>query len=111
MQEEVSAFENCIGAGRVEGWFCTSSFDNEKKGWGHVESYSFEGHLFFHLQRSPSLRGVRYSKRDPVSFEVVEFNGRCEAVKLLLPTMPQDDPDEVQMRKCMQCPGKVERTP
>ncbi|CAE7704458.1 IFT25 [Symbiodinium pilosum] len=94
MQDEAAAFENCIGAGRLEGWFCTSSIDNEKKGWGHLESYSFPGHLFFHLQRSPSLRGVRYGKKDPVTFEVVEFNGRCEAVKLLLPSMQQEDPEE-----------------
>ena len=31
---------------------------------------------------------------DPVTFEVVEFNGRCEAVKLLLPSMQQEDPEE-----------------
>lgn len=89
--DEVGVFEHCIGAGRLEGWFCSSSYDNEKTGWGHLESDSFEGHLFFHLQRSPSLRGVRYFRRDPVAFEVVEFNGRCEAVKLLLPSKEQNE--------------------
>eukprot|EP00439_Symbiodinium_sp_Y106_P049817 s2805_g6.t1 len=89
--DEVGVFEHCIGAGRLEGWFCTSSYDNEKKGWGHLESDSFEGHLFFHLQRSPSLRGVRYFRKDAVAFEVVEFNGRCEAVKLLLPSREEQN--------------------
>eukprot|EP00930_Biecheleria_cincta_P042287 TRINITY_DN29097_c0_g1_i1.p1 TRINITY_DN29097_c0_g1~~TRINITY_DN29097_c0_g1_i1.p1 ORF type:complete len:532 (+),score=125.14 TRINITY_DN29097_c0_g1_i1:68-1597(+) len=82
-------FENCVGAGRLEGWFLASSFENDKRGWGHISSYCFEGRLFFHLQRSPSLRGVVYRKKDPLSFEVVEFNGRCEAVKLLLPNMTE----------------------
>ncbi|CAE7229108.1 IFT25 [Symbiodinium sp. CCMP2592] len=92
--DEVGVFEHCIGAGRLEGWFCTSSYDNEKKGWGHLESDSFEGHLFFHLQRSPSLRGVRYFRKDAVAFEVVEFNGRCEAVKLLLPSRNEEQNEE-----------------
>ena len=37
------------------------------------------------------------SAQDAVHFEVVEFNGRCEAVKLLLPTM-LEDPDEAPLR-------------
>ncbi|CAJ1403450.1 unnamed protein product [Effrenium voratum] len=87
----METFESCIGAGQIEGWFCHSSSENEKRGFGHVTSYSFEGQLFFHLQRSPWLRGVKYSRRDPVLFEVVEFNGRCEAVKLGLPQTEDAD--------------------
>jgi len=75
----------CIGAGRIEGWFATDAFKAEARGWGHVSSYCFEGDLFFHLQRSPWMRGINFRKKDEVTFEVVEVNGRCEAVKLLTP--------------------------
>lgn len=73
----------CIGAGRIEGWFATTALMADKRGWGHVESFCFEGDLFFHLQRSPLCRGLNFQKKDPVTFEVVEVNGRCEAVKLM----------------------------
>jgi len=75
----------CIGAGRIEGWFASPAFMAEKRGWGHVQSFCYEGDLFFHLQRSPLCRGVNFQKKDPVTFEVIEVNGRCEAVKLLTP--------------------------
>lgn len=75
----------CIGAGRIEGWFATDAFKAEGRGWGHVASFCYEGDLFFHLQRSPWMRGINFRKKDEVTFEVVEVNGRCEAVKLLTP--------------------------
>jgi len=75
----------CIGAGRIEGWFSTPAFMADKRGWGHVQSFCYEGDLFFHLQRSPLLRGLNFQKKDPVTFEVIEVNGRCEAVKLMTP--------------------------
>eukprot|EP00931_Biecheleriopsis_adriatica_P009221 TRINITY_DN110300_c0_g1_i1.p1 TRINITY_DN110300_c0_g1~~TRINITY_DN110300_c0_g1_i1.p1 ORF type:complete len:503 (+),score=130.47 TRINITY_DN110300_c0_g1_i1:37-1509(+) len=93
------SFENCVGAGRLEGWFCSPSWDNDKKGWGHLQSYCFEAKLFFHLQRSASLRGVTYRKKDPVFFEVVEFNGRHEAVKLMLPSQLEENEEEMDESK------------
>lgn len=86
----------CIGAGRLEGWFATPAYIAEGRGWGHVQSYCFEGDLFFHLQRSPWLRGVNFQKKDEVTFEVVEVNGRCEAVKLLLPRQVEELEDKKQ---------------
>jgi len=80
----------CIGAGRLEGWFATPAHMAESRGWGHIQSYCFEGDLFFHLQRSPWLRGINFQKKDEVTFEVIEVNGRVEAVKLLLPSQVQD---------------------
>jgi len=50
--------------------------------------------LFFHLQRSPWLRGINFQKKDEVTFEVIEVNGRCEAVKLLLPNQVQELEDK-----------------
>ncbi|CAK0788148.1 unnamed protein product [Prorocentrum cordatum] len=91
MEEHVSAqfsslpASECIGAGRLEGWFSTPAWMVEGRGWGHIQSYCFEGDLFFHMSRSPLLRNINYQKKDPVTFEVLEFNGQCEAVKLLLP--------------------------
>jgi len=75
----------CIGAGRVDGWFVTTAYKAESRGWGHIQSKCFEGDLFFHLQRSPWLRGINFQQKDEVEFEVVEIKGRCEAVKLMLP--------------------------
>jgi len=43
------------------------------------------------LQRSPSMRGVQFYKKDPVTFEVVEMNGRCEAVKMMTPKMVEQE--------------------
>merc|ERR1719161_1778788 len=80
----------CIGAGRIEGWFATDAFMADKRGWGHVQSFCFEGDLFFHLQRSPLLRGIDFQKKDPVTFEVIEVNGRCEAVKLMTPKSQEE---------------------
>jgi len=80
----------CIGAGRLDGWFSTPAYICEGRGWGHIRSYCFEGDLFFHLQRSPLLRMVNFQKKDPVTFEVIEFNGQVEAVKLLLPRQVTD---------------------
>lgn len=77
----------CIGAGRLEGWFMTPAYICDGKGWGHIQSYCFEGDLFFHLQRSPLLRGINFQRRDACTFEVIEFNGNCEAVKLLVPRL------------------------
>lgn len=81
----------CIGAGRIEGWFNTETFMADKRGWGHVQSNFYEGDLFFHLQRSPLLRGVNFRKKDPVTFEVVEINGRCEAVKLMTTKVQEEE--------------------
>jgi len=80
----------CIGAGRLEGWFATPAYMADGRGWGHIQSYCFEGDLFFHLQRSPLLRGINFQKKDPVTYEVIEVNGRCEAVKLLLPRQVEE---------------------
>lgn len=102
----------CIGAGRLEGWFATPAYIAETRGWGHIQSYCFEGDLFFHLQRSPWLRGINFQKKDEVTFEVIEVNGRCEAVKLLLPSQVADleekkqggeavDPNEPAPRDCI----------
>jgi len=79
----------CIGAGRLDGWFVTPAYICDQRGWGHISSYCFEGELFFHLQRSPLLRGINFQKKEPVTFEVVEVNGKCEAVKLLTPTQKE----------------------
>lgn len=80
----------CIGAGRLEGWFATEAFMADKRGWGHVQSFCFEGDLFFHLQRSPLCRGLNFLKKDPVTFEVIEVNGRCEAVKIMTPQQVEE---------------------
>jgi len=81
----------CIGAGRIEGWFATDAYTADKRGWGHVLSFCYEGELFFHLQRSPGMRGIQFYKKDPVTFEVVEMNGRCEAVKMMTPKMVEQE--------------------
>merc|ERR1719409_2407091 len=86
----------CIGAGRLEGWFTVPAYTCDKRGWGHIQSFCFEGNLFFHLQRSPLLRGVDFQKKDPVTFEVIEVNGRCEAVKLM--TQQQMDEEDAKAR-------------
>ncbi|CAK0828509.1 unnamed protein product, partial [Prorocentrum cordatum] len=71
---------NCVGAGRIEGWFVTPKDKVERSGFGHLQSFSFEGNLVFHAEWSELLAGVNYSARDPVSFEVVVFpNGDHEA--------------------------------
>ncbi|CAL1128517.1 unnamed protein product [Cladocopium goreaui] len=79
--------ETCVGAGQLEGFFNNSSLESERRGWGHLVSTYFQGTLFFHLQRSPALRGVEWARDDVVFFEVMEINGRYEAVKMLLPSM------------------------
>lgn len=86
-QTDDAGCEKCVGAGQLEGWFKNTSWESERRGWGHLESTYFQGTLFFHLQRSPSMRGVEWSRNDVVFFEVVEINGRYEAVKMLLPSM------------------------
>jgi hypothetical protein len=47
--------------------------------------------FFFHLQRSPLLRGANFQRKDPVTFEVIEVNGRCEAVKLMTPKILEEE--------------------
>lgn len=84
----------CIGAGRLDGWFSTPAYIAENRGWGYIGSFCFEGDLFFHLQRSPWLRGINFQKKDEVTFEVIEVNGKCEAVKLLLPKQVQELEDK-----------------
>lgn len=75
----------CIGAGRIEGWFANDHASVQAKGFGYVRSFCFDGDLFFHLKRSPSLRGVEYDKRAPMTFEVIEYNGQVECCKVMLP--------------------------
>jgi len=80
--------KNCVGAGRIEGWFLTSNTQVEPRGWGHVQSFSFEGNLVFRVQNSALLQGAVYRQKDPVTFEVVQVrSGGCEAVHLALPGM------------------------
>ena len=80
----------------------------ERRAWGHVHSEEFEGGLFFHFQRSPELRAVTWERHlasqsrlmlylskilsgeTLVSFEVVEINGRYEAVNISLPVENKD---------------------
>lgn len=42
------------------------------------------------------MRGVNFQKKDPVTFEVIEVNGRCEGVKLM--TQEQMDQDAARER-------------
>eukprot|EP00435_Cladocopium_sp_Y103_P029445 s1042_g7.t1 len=86
--------EACVGAGQLEGFFNNSSLESERRGWGHLVSTYFQGTLFFHLQRSPALRGVDWARYDVVFFEVMEINGRYEAVKMLLPSMMETQGSE-----------------
>merc|ERR1719401_3042423 len=100
----------CIGAGRLEGWFSTPAYIAEGRGWGHIQSYCFEGDLFFHLQRSPLLRGVNFQKKDHVTFEVIEVNGNCEAVKLMLPHQVEEMEAGVKPGYAPEDEGKPEPT-
>lgn len=77
--------ESCIGAGRIDGWFVSSKTAVFQKGWGHVQSFSFEGNLLFRPPNSPLLRDVEFKQKDPVYFEVRKVRGKCEAFRLRAP--------------------------
>eukprot|EP00913_Durusdinium_trenchii_P032489 g30417.t1 len=92
-QIDTEGFERCLGAGKIVGLFNNSSLECDQRGWGHLVSDAFQGTCFFHLQRSPSLRGYSF---DPVLFEVVEINGRYEAVNMMLPSQLEDSEVSVE---------------
>lgn len=75
--------KNCFGAGRIEGWFLHPKSQVDDRGWGHLQSFSFEGNLLFRLVYSPLLSGFDFKHQDPCSFEVVKAgDGRFQAVHL-----------------------------
>lgn len=87
---------NCVGAGRIEGWFASSSAQVSQRGWGHVQSFSFEGNLVFRLEHSALVRDSEFRQKDGVTFEVVEVagsGGRYEAVHLALPGQEAEVPE------------------
>jgi len=58
----------------------------EQWGWGHVQSFSFEGNLVFLTAYSPLLEGKDFKPKEEVSFEVVEAaDGVHLAVALAVP--------------------------
>jgi hypothetical protein len=86
---------NCIGAGRIEGWFLNSKTNALQRGWGHVQSYCYEGNLLFRPVNSPVLKDADFNQKDPVTFEVMLVKGEPEAVRLATPELegePQDHP-------------------
>jgi len=79
---------NCVGAGLIEGWFAVSKGSVDERGWGHVQSYSFEGNLSYRPIYCPQLYEgeIDYKPKDPVTFEVVQAaDGRFLAVHLCMP--------------------------
>ena len=64
---------NCVGAGIIEGWFASSRATVDDRGWGQMQSYSFEGNLVFRSTYCPLLKesDYEYKPKDPVHFEVV----------------------------------------
>jgi len=79
------SLQNCVGAGRIDGWFVKSKSQVCEQGTGHVQSYCFDGNLAFRLHYSPLLTDQEFSQKDPVTFEVAIVHGQCEAVSLALP--------------------------
>jgi len=88
-----SSLSNCVGAGRIDGWFIKSKSQDMEYGTGHVQSYCFEGNLLFRMQYSPLLNDKDYNQKDPVSFEVARVKGQCEAVSLALLGQEDDVPE------------------
>lgn len=88
-----NSVQNCLDAGRIEGWFLQGRSQVEQKRWGHVQSFSFEGNLLFRPANSPTLKEVYFNQKDPVYFEVVMIKGQCEAVRLKTPEMEGQEED------------------
>lgn len=80
-------FGNCIGAGRIEGWFLHTKSNVLKNGWGHVQSYCFEGNLVFRPVNSTLLKDVEFVQTSPCTFEVMMVRGQCEAVRITTPEL------------------------
>jgi len=76
------SIKNCIGAGRVEGWFLQPRSRVLQETWGHLQSYCFEGNLVYRPVNSPLLKDIHFKQKDPVSFEVMMVRGHAEAVRL-----------------------------
>lgn len=88
---------NAVGAGRIEGWFLHGKEKIWEKGFGYVQSFSFEGNLLFRPVNSPNLKNVEFQQKDPVHFEVMKLWGELEAVNLKPPEMEDYvDPDDVR---------------
>jgi len=86
---------NCVGAGRIEGWFVCTKVQQEEQGWGQLESFSFEGPLVFRPAYSPLAVDAHWKPHDPVTFEVVQTSdgGKHIAVRLCQPG--QEEPAEI----------------
>mmetsp|Transcript_18839 Transcript_18839/g.48938 ORF Transcript_18839/g.48938 Transcript_18839/m.48938 type:complete len:641 (+) Transcript_18839:78-2000(+) len=89
---------NCVGAGRIDGWFVHSKAQVEDRGWGHVQSFSFEGNLLCRLAYSRLLENKDFAPKDAMSFEVVVVaDGKHQAVRMALASQEdvvQEEPGE-----------------
>lgn len=81
---------NCVGAGRIEGWFWHSRemMDTNGQLWGHVQSHCFLGELVFYMGKAnPAIESLKSWKRgQEISFEVIrdDYTECLEAVRIAL---------------------------
>lgn len=101
---------NCVGAGRIEGWLLHPKSTVESKGWGHLQSFSFEGNVLFKLGYSPLLAGeVEFKHQDPCTFEVVQAaDGQYQAVRLALADQEGQVPEAGEGDAPWEDPGQHE---